>query len=120
MRAELRSIEPNDYPGWEAFAAAPVAEPWNHFGWFTLSIGREGSPGEDLFQVVVTTPGAVSRATSKGRRFRGLVIDWFEPEAVARRLRAFVSSAPGHTWEEIVDQLREVMLWEYEGMPRPW
>jgi hypothetical protein len=49
MRAELGDIETNDYPDWDAFAAAERHEPWNAFGWFTLSIGTKGGgPAADF------------------------------------------------------------------------
>src|SRR5262249_44851267 len=62
LRPELRHISPNDYDGWEAFAAAEHPEPWDEFAWFVLDIGLEGQEGTDLFQVLVATPAAVSRA----------------------------------------------------------
>ena len=60
--SKLRSIEPNDYLDWETFARKPRPGLWNDCGWFTLSIGPEGEPGTDLFQVHVSTPNAASRA----------------------------------------------------------
>jgi Immunity protein 8 len=119
MRAELHGIDPNDSLGWEAFVTAELAEPWDHFAWFTLYIGPEGSPGADLFQVCVSTPSAVSRASGKRGKFRGLVVDSFEPEVIRQRLTELVSSTTGHTWEDIVEQLRLTMHWEYEGMGEP-
>jgi hypothetical protein len=117
MRAELRGIDPNDFFDWGAFVAAERPEPWDDFGWFTLSIGPEGDPGTELFQVLVATPAAVSRARGKSGRFRGIVVDSFEPEAVAAALHEHVSSVEGHSWRQMVEQLRRCMLWEYEGMP---
>ncbi|MFO0826309.1 MAG: Imm8 family immunity protein [Gemmataceae bacterium] len=109
-------MESNDYPGWEAFLASDVPEPWNHFGWFSLGIGPEGALGTDLFQVCVSTPAAVGRACQAGKPFRGLVVDSFDPNLIQPLLTELVSSTVGNTWEEIVDQLNETMVWEYEGM----
>src|SRR5260370_1418527 len=94
MHAELKHISPNDFLDWEAFAAAERPEPWDDFGWFTLSIGHEGGEGADLFQVLVYTPATVSRA--KGEvGFRGVVVEMFEPEVIARTLREHVSAVAG-------------------------
>jgi hypothetical protein len=117
MRAELRDIDPNDYAGWEAFAAADrPEEPWDAFGWFTLSLAPEGDRGTNYFQVLVTTPAAVSRAAGPGGRFRGIIVETFEPEVIAQTLRDHVASVQGLTWQELIDQLRQTMHWEYEGM----
>ena len=116
MRAELRAIDPNDHLGWDAFVAAERPEPWDDFGWFTLSIGPEGDPGTSYFQVLVSTPAAVSRAKGELGRFQGLIVDSFEPGVVETTLREYVSSLQGLTWQDLVEQLRRTMHWEYEGM----
>jgi len=116
MRAELRAIEPNDYPGWDVFAAANRPTPRDDFGWFTLYIAPEGDPGADNFQVLIATPAAISRAKGESRTFRGLVVEMFEPAVIAQTLRDQISSLQALTWEDLVDQLRRTMLWEYEGM----
>jgi Immunity protein 8 len=116
MRAELRAIDPNDYPGWDAFAAADRPTPWDDFGWFTVSIAPEGDPGADNFQVLISTPAAISRAKADSGRFRGLVVDSFGPQVIARTLRDHIASLQALTWEDLVDQLRRTMHWEYEGM----
>jgi hypothetical protein len=90
--------------------------PSDHFGWFTLGIGPAGERGADLFQVCISTPEAIGRA-SKGRsKFRGLVVESFKPEEIRQKLRDYISSLQGLTWAEDLNQLRQVMRWEYEGM----
>lgn len=117
IRAELRHISPNDYDSWEAFAAAEHPEPWDEFGWFVLSIGVEGLEGSDQFQVLVATPAAVARAKGHDKHRRVLVVESFEPEALAAALRSHVSSLVAPTWDSIVERLRCNMYWEYE---RQW
>jgi hypothetical protein len=114
LRAELRHISPNAYPDWDAFASSERREPWDDFGWFELNIGLEGREGTDLFQVLAATPAAVSRAKGDDKHRRILVVDSFEPADLARELREYVSSVTAHTWDEIVEQLRRTMYWEYE------
>jgi len=116
MRAELKHIDPNDYPGWDAFASSERPEPWDDFGWFTLYIGRDGGVGADMFQVLLSTPAAVSRAKSGRADFRVLIVDLFEPDVIATKLREYVSSFTANSWHNIVKQLRRSMYWEYEGM----
>jgi hypothetical protein len=110
----LRHISPNDYDSWEAFCAAEHPEPWDEYAWFVLDIGLEDQPGTDLFQVLVATPKAVSRAKGKGRHRRVLVVESFEPAALDAALRSHVASVVAHTWDEIVERLRRNMYWEYE------
>jgi hypothetical protein len=116
MRAELRHISPNDFLDWECFAAAERAEPWDDFGWFSLSIGLERDPGTEIFQVLVATPAAVSRAMGKCSRFRGIIVESFEAEIIAGALREHVSAVTGGAWPAIVEQLRQFMFWEYEDL----
>jgi Immunity protein 8 len=116
MRAELRAIEPNDYPGWDAFVAADRPTPWDDFGWFTLSIAPEGDPGADNFQMLVATPAAISLAKGNSGAFRGLVVNTFEPAVIAQTLRDHIASLQALTWQDLVDQFRRTMFWEYEGM----
>jgi hypothetical protein len=115
MRAELRHISPNDFPHWECFLSADRAEPWDDFGWFSLNIGPEGDPGTEIFQVLVATPAAVSRATGNRDRLQGIIVESFEPEIIVRALHEYVSSVTGNNWSEIVSQFRRSMFWEYEG-----
>src|SRR2546421_396308 len=114
MRAELRGISPNDYANWEAFASAERPEPWDDFSWFVLDIAPEGDKGSTSFQVLVTTPAAVSRATGDSKHRRFLVVDFFEPDAVAKALQEHISAITGNTWDEIIEKLRRSMYWEYE------
>jgi len=114
LRPELRRIIPNDYDGWEAFAAAERPEPWDEFAWFVLDIGLEGQEGSNLFQVLVATPAAVSRAKGNDKHRRVLIVESFEPQAIETALRDHVASLAAHTWDEIVERLRCNMYWEYE------
>ncbi|MBY0521900.1 MAG: immunity 8 family protein [Gemmataceae bacterium] len=118
MRAELRHIDPNDCAGWDAFASEHRPDPGDGFGWFTLDIGVEGESGADMFEVLIATPAAVSRARPASGPFRGIIVESFEPDAIARKLKALVSSVTGKNWTDIVAQLRHSMRWEYEGMDR--
>jgi hypothetical protein len=96
--------------------AAERADPWDDFGWFTLAIGPEGDPGSDWFQVLVTTPAAVSRAKGNAKAFQGIIVESFQPAVIIQTLQEYVASLKGLSWQELVDQLRQTMLWEYEGM----
>ena len=115
MRGELRDISPNDFPDWQCFASVERPEPWDDFGWFSLNIGPEGDPGTEIFQVLVATPAAVSRAKGNRGRFQGIIVESFEPEIIVNTLHEFVSSVTGNNWSEIVDQFRRAMFWENEG-----
>jgi hypothetical protein len=115
LHPELRHISPNDYDSWEAFAAVKRPEPWDEFGWFILDVGLEGEQGSTLFQVLLATPAAVSRAKGNDKHCRVLVVESFEPQALQTALRNHVANLSSHTWDEIVEQLRRNMYWEYEA-----
>lgn len=115
MRTELRWLETNDFPTWEEFAAAERPDGSDCSGWFSCGLGPEGERGEEIFQFVVATPGAVSRVQQERRRLRLLVVDEFTRPAIERMLREHISRIAGHSWSEISTQLRKTMYSEYES-----
>jgi hypothetical protein len=118
MRAEMKWISPNDFINWESFVSSDRREQevWDDFGWFSLDIGSEGEDGTETFQVLVSTPAAVSRAKGDRKRFRGIIVDEFKPDIIRKSLTDYVSSVVGISWSEVVEQLRRWMYWEYEEM----
>ena len=72
-------------------------------------------PGTTNFQVCVATPRAVSRVRLTGH-MPGILVNRFDADTVGRAIRDRVSSIQAHAWFQVVDQLREFMHWEYEGM----
>lgn len=113
LRAELQHIDPNDHPSWEAFSKTECDDPLDAFGWFVLDVGVVGERGSSLFQALISTPLAKSRAKDKPGR-RVLVVQSFQPEALMAELRAYVGSVTGATYNEIAEQLRRNAYWEYE------
>ena len=105
MGAELREISPDDYHGWEDFVATERPEPWDDFGHFTLSIGPVGDGGSEYFGVLGATRAAVTRAMDKSNRFKGIIVESFEPEVIERTLREYIGSRPGLTWHDQREQL---------------
>ena len=73
-----------------------------------------GEEGTTLFQIVVSTRAAVSRALGDDKHRRFLIVDSFEPHLLEKALKDHISSQEGHTWDEIVGRLRRNMYWEYE------
>lgn len=114
LKPELYDIKPNHYPSWDDFAAAKLSEPWDECAWFELDIGVEGQEGTTLFQALVATHAAISRAREKYKKRRILVVESFEPQIFETALRKYVESCAAHTWDDIVERLRCNMYWEYE------
>jgi hypothetical protein len=120
MKAELHWIQPNNRKcNWESFEADSSIDPWDDYGSFSLSIGPEGDPGSTYFQVLVSTPAAAGRARESKKFFRGILVESFERTVIENTLREFVQSRNGIDWQDLVDQLRTVMDWEYDGMGQP-
>jgi hypothetical protein len=118
MRAELRWLETNDFRSWDEFTAAERPDPFDCSGWFSCGIGPDGEAGEENFQLVVATRGAVNRVQQKRRGLRLMVVDPFTREAIESMLREHVSRITGHSWSEISSQLRKTMYSEYESTPK--
>jgi hypothetical protein len=113
MTPEVRWIDPNDIPLAEWPTWTP-AGPEEELQWFHLGIGPSDDPGAELFQVAVATPKGLLHGRRLGKD-RALVVPRFEPAAVERAIRDFVSACDAPTWAGIVDLLRTRMRWEYEG-----
>ena len=115
MEAEIQHLESNDFTNWSDFERYESADPCDDYGWFHVTVGPLGMEGGNDFQVCVATPRAVGRVKQAGFA-PGILVDHFDAESVHNAIHARVTSINGHTWNDIVDQLRRFMHWEYEGM----
>ena len=115
IRAVVNSLEPNDHDGWSAFAAHESADPYDDYGWFHVTVGATDTDGGNDFQLCVSTPRAVSRAKSDGRT-PGILVDRFDAKSVHDAVHNRIQSIEAHSWDQIVDECRTFMHWEYEGM----
>lgn len=117
----LQEITPNDFDSWQEFVDAQSnLRPTDRgaaYAWFLLTVGVEGFEGTTLFQVLISTPDAVARATGENPERRVLVVETFEPAEILRRIRTLLASAQGENWNEMVEQLQASMYWEHE---RQW
>ena len=75
---------------------------------------RADEGGTD-FQVCVATPRAAGRIKRSGS-VPGILVDQFDADTVVRAIHDRVSGVNGHTWEQLLAELRTFMLWEYDGM----
>lgn len=115
IEAEIHSLESNDFPDWEQFLEHAERDPYDAYGWFHVTIGTVGVQGGNDFQVCVSTPRAVGRAKQAGC-VPGVLVDRFDAASVQAAVKEKVVSIQASTWEQLVDQLRTFMRWEYEGM----
>ena len=115
MHAEVHHLESNDHLRWSDFAQYDSPDPYDDYGWFHITVGASGIEGGNDFQVCVATPRAVGGVKRTGR-IPGIIVDQFDADSVRKAIYDRVASIEGHTWEQIVEQLRAFMLWEYEGM----
>ncbi len=119
MRPELRWLTTNDFPSWEAFAAAERPDPSDCSGWFSCGIGPDGEAGAENFQFLAVTRGAIARVQQEPRRQRLLVVEEFTRESIERTVREHLAKIKGHSWREISEQLRKIMYSEYESTKSP-
>ncbi|MEZ6116800.1 MAG: Imm8 family immunity protein [Pirellulaceae bacterium] len=115
MQAEIHQLESNDHVEWNDFVQYQSPDPYDDYGWFHVTIGATGVPGGNDFQVCVATPRAVGRIKRDGF-VPGILVDQFDAATVEKVIRDRVESVRGHSWDEVVNQLRDFMRWEYEGM----
>ena len=118
MHAEVHYLESNDHFEWSDFVRYHSPNPYDDYGWFHVTVGATGIKGGNDFLVCVATPRAVGRARRTGS-VPGIIVDRFDAPTVRKAIYDRVTAIKGHTWEQIVDQLREIMEWEYEGMAGP-
>ncbi|MFO0814570.1 MAG: Imm8 family immunity protein [Gemmatales bacterium] len=101
---------------WEEFACNPSSTPWDDHLTFDLTIGPVGTQVREIFELTVATYIASCRLQGKGRHFKGIIVESFEPELVRKAILDHVESFESDTWHGLVDQLRKTMEWEFEGM----
>lgn len=115
MQAKILYLESNSYSSWEEFANSASDDPFDDFGWFHVTVGTEETDGGNDFQLCIATPKAVGRAKHNSS-VPGLIVDRFNANTIKLALTHKISSIQANSWEEIVDQLRAFMHWEYEGI----
>ena len=115
MEAEIQHLGSIDFPDWSDFERYESADPYDDYGWFDVTVGSLGMEGGNDFQVCVATPRAVGRVKRTGC-VPGIIVDHFDADSVHQAIHDRVASVTGHSWHQIVNQLRKFMVWEYEGM----
>jgi hypothetical protein len=115
MHAEIHHLESNNYLDWKDFAEHQSSDPYDDFGWFHVTVGASEIEGGNDFQVCVATPRAVGRVKRSGD-VPGILVDRFDAKNVRKAIYDRIESIEGCSWDQIVEQLRKFMRWEYEGM----
>ncbi|HUT89368.1 MAG TPA: Imm8 family immunity protein [Thermoguttaceae bacterium] len=115
IEARVLSLESNDHADWTDFEQYESADAYDDYGWFHVTIGASDMDGGNDFQVCVATPRACGRVRSAGA-VPGILVERFDAETVQQAIGDRVSSISAHTWDQIVNELRTFMIWEYEGM----
>ena len=112
---EVQPISPNDHLEWDDFLRYQSPDPFDDYGWFHVTIGEVGDRAGSDFQVCVATPQAIGRLKQQGDR-PGILVDHYNAETVRQAIIDKVESLKGNHYQELIDQLRTFMHWEYEGM----
>jgi Immunity protein 8 len=115
LQPEIRCLQSNNHIDWEDFFQYNSPDPYDDYGWFHLTIGVLGETGGNNFQVCVATPRAVARIKQEGF-IPVILVDQFDAATVEQAIRERVTSIRAYSWDQLVDQLRAFMRWEYEGM----
>jgi len=115
LRAEVHNLQSNDHLDWSDFERSEAADLYDAYGWFHITIGAAGIEGGNDFQLCVATRRAVSRVKRSGA-IPGLLVDRFDATTIQDAIKDRISAITAASWEQLVDQLRTFMLWEYEGM----
>lgn len=115
VQFDVRYIESTQYIDWEEFVRYQSPDPWDDYGGFTVTVGEVGDEAGSNFQVCVATPRAVGRMKRLDER-PGILVDHYDPETVERAIIEKVTALKGNDYQDVIDQLRKFMHWEYEGM----
>ena len=114
MRAEIRSVISTDI-GSTAVEDYRPEDPNDVYLLVRLSLGSDdGAPGEDIFDIVVCTPRALTQRLTSERHIWGryhLIVatwDWNYIRSVIERL---IENACATDWVSIMEQLRGYGDW---------
>lgn len=111
MRAKVRSISTYDVADQtpEDASVASVS--------VTVTAGPADGPGEETFDVVVVTPGALKEQLSDGEFLQGrhfLITNHFDWQLVTRYLREQFEQPEAASWSELATILGRIGSWEFE------
>jgi hypothetical protein len=80
-------------------------------------VGIKGKEGGDTFSVEVCTPKWLSENYSTGSIILGrgkLVVLEYNIDKVLKRITEYCESCTGDSWQEIVNKISRLGLWEFE------
>ncbi|MCK3656288.1 hypothetical protein A4G19_11240 [Pasteurellaceae bacterium Macca] len=83
----------------------------------SLSIGEMNSPCSDYFLVHIVNINWVKYWVQKDKLLPGekiIIVDLDNFEELEEKLKIFVNSIEGESWEDILKKLRKYFGWEYE------
>ena len=114
MRAVLRGIELDPDP------RSLPAEPEGFHFLLRILVGPDDSEGRDLFDLIVCSTQWVSQKCEAEGFFPGfhhLIVraEDYDERKLRSLVEAWVNRQEGSTWEEIVQKLRLLGSWEFEG-----
>ncbi|UTY59235.1 Imm8 family immunity protein [Massilia sp. erpn] len=114
MKAELKSLDLSSSTAFEDYRPENVA----NFGvYVTATIGPFGEPCGDLFQILVCSKIWFNHRSSNGllSDSRRLEIDEsYDYGAIYQKIKNFVASCEGGSWDELARQLSTKAIWEFE------
>lgn len=85
--------------------------------WVEMEIGRSNSEGADLFQLFVCNLDWLKENFSGGAIWLHacFIVEKFNFAEITKLIEARLSTINAQTWQDVTNQLRLIMLWEFEG-----
>ena len=115
MKAEIKSIFSWDVPNGDLEHWTP---PEKDFGIFLmLFIGTEGDKKSDCFDLLVCTPGWLSKELEEALIETGqytIFVNSFDYAALSEYVNAYVNRCEGNSWPEVASKLDHLASWEFK------
>jgi immunity protein 8 of polymorphic toxin system len=115
MRAVLKGLDSADVRDLDKYSPDDP----ECFGFYLeASFGPEGSPGEELFGIMVCTPRWLENEVREnngiliGRHY--LIVDRYDFGRLKRFLADYASQCEGSSWEEVAAKVARLGRWEFE------
>jgi hypothetical protein len=112
MKPELKALHSPDVFDLEAWSPA------GDFAVFIqIMVGPLGEPGEESFDVMVCSPGALAKELAPGMVKSGrhyLFMERYEYPALRKWIEEKVAEVEGDSWADIACKLSRIGRWEFE------
>lgn len=114
MQAELKYLHSPDIKNLESFKPKEI----DNFSFLLqMIVGEKGNKGDESFDVIICTPKRLISNHKKNKVIFGLhylIVFEYNYQTIYDRIKLFIDSVTGSTWDEIGVKIGMIGKWEFQ------